>query len=189
MVSRIGMIAVLLISIALPPPTIGRHYGRVVLMGKWTLIFDDGRVIFHAGMMAGDFFDQLERRETADGERFLVHSGRYSRPVTDYPNSLVVNVFASRWDSRDTPFDKRWTGTAAALMGSLQFKAAWKTGLKMRPVSAATVRRLAKNEMGPNTLRGYELAVDSQGVPLTDHLIVDVSDPESNLVVRFSGAP
>ena len=167
----------------------GRHYGRVLLMGKWTLIFDDRRTIFSAGMMSGDFFDQLERRDTADGELFILHSGRHSRRVTDYPNSVVVKVFASPWDSRDTPFDKRCTGTAAALLGSLQFKAEWKAGLKMRPVSSMTVRHLERNEMAPITLWGYELGIPSEGVPLTDHLVIDVYGPDSSLIVRFSGAP
>ncbi|MDQ1406584.1 MAG: hypothetical protein QOG55_2213 [Acidobacteriaceae bacterium] len=186
---RFGVVAPLLISMALSLPTMGRHYGRVLLMGKWNLIFDDQRIIFNAGMIAGDFFDQLERRETENGLLFLIHSGRRTRPVTNYPESLVVKVFANPWDSRDTPFDKRCAGTAAALMGSLQFQAEWKTGLKTRPVSKMTMRHLERNEISPTTLWAYELKISSEGVPLTDHLIVNVYDPNSNLVVRFSGAP
>ena len=169
------------------PSTIGRHHGRVLLMGKWTLIFDDQRILLSAGMIAGDFFDQLERRKTANGELFFI---MHSKPVTDYPRSVTVKLFGNSWELGDTVFDKRCPGNAAALMSSLRFKAEWKTGLSMRPVSKMTVRPLKKDEMVPYpSLWGYELDISSKGVPLTDHLVVSVFGRDSSPVVRFSGAP
>lgn len=181
------IIAAVLLSIALSLSA--RHYGRVVLMGKWTLVFDDRRILFHAGMMSGDFFDQLERRETSEGPRFFLHSGSITKSVTSYPESLVVKVFGSPWDLGETAFDKRCTGTAAALMDSLQFRAEWKTGLEIRPVSKMSVRRLQRKEMAPTALWGYELDIDAYGVPLSDHLIVTAYGHDSSIIVRFSGAP
>jgi len=73
----------------------------------------------------------------------------HSKPVTDYPKSVTVKLFGNPWELGDTVFDKRCPGNAAALMSSLQFKAEWKTGLSMRPVSKMTVRPLKKGEMVP----------------------------------------
>jgi hypothetical protein len=186
MVSRFGRLAAILISMTILPSAMAHHYGRVLLMGKWVLIFDDKRILFNAGMLSGDFFDLLERRKTTEGEFFFINSRR----VIDYPGSVTVKLFGSPWELGDTVFDKRCPGNAAALMSSLQFKAEWKTGLSMRPVSKMTVRSLQKQEMMPYpSLWGYELAISSEGVPLTDHLIVNVYGPDSNLVVRFSAKP
>jgi len=187
MISRFGNItAALLIFTTLPPLTMGQHSGRVVLMKPWIiLIFDDQRIQFDAGMLAGDFFGQLERRKTAKGELFYIHS----KSVSDYPKSVTVRLFANRWERGDTPFDKRWGGTTSALMDTLQFKAEWKTGLDMRPVSKMAVRHLERNEIAANVLSAYELTISSEGVPLTDHLVVSVYGPASSLVVRFSGSP
>jgi hypothetical protein len=184
---RFGILAAALISITFP--AIARHYGRVVLMGKWVLVFDDRRILFHAGMMSGDFFDQLERRETSDGQRFFLHTGSITNGVTSYPQSIVVKAFGSRWDLGETPFDKRCMGTAAAFMESLQFKAEWKTGLETRLVSKMSVRRLETKEMAPTALWGYELDIDADGVPLSDHLIVTAFGQDSSNIVRFSGEP
>jgi hypothetical protein len=180
------MMVILLIPFPMLPSPTGHHSGRVLLMGKWVLIFDDQRILFHAGMLSGDFFDLLERRKTADGELFFMHSKR----VTDYPKSVTVRLFGNLWELGNTVFDKRCSGNAEALMSSLQFKAEWKTELSMRPVSKMTVRPLKKDEMMPYpSLWGYELDISSEGVPLADHLIINVYGPDSSLIVRFSGAP
>jgi hypothetical protein len=124
--------------------------------------------------------------KTADGELFFMHSKR----VTDYPKSVTVRLFGNLWELGNTVFDKRCSGNAEALMSSLQFKAEWKTELSMRPVSKMTVRPLKKDEMMPYpSLWGYELDISSEGVPLADHLIINVYGPDSSLIVRFSGAP
>jgi hypothetical protein len=184
MTSRILTI-IMALTVLTPPAPADRHFGRVLLMGSYILVFDDMRVLFNAGMTAGDFFGQLERRRTAEGERFF----RNSRQVIFYPESLKVDVFGSPSTLGETPMDKRHPGTAAALMDSLQIKPEWKTGLSTRPVSRMTVRRLERSEMGPMVLWGYELAISCEGVPLTDHLIVNVYAPDSSLVARFSAAP
>jgi hypothetical protein len=154
-------------------------------MGHLSIIFDDTGIFFNAGMTAGDFFDRLERRDTSQGERFFIDSG----PGSDYPDSVRVNLFANVRTSNKIPFDKRCSGKAEAVMDSLKIKAEWKTGLNTRPVSKMTVRHLSRNEMAPTALWGYELAISSEGVPLTDHLVVSVYGPDSSLIARFSGAP
>lgn len=165
------------------------HFGAVVLMGKVTLVFDDTKLLFHAGMTSGDFFDRLERR-MMDRERFYLNS----KPISDYPELVKVKLFANEWASAGLPEwaspEIRYPGTAKAVMDSIVFKAEWKTGLTLRPVLRTTVRRLQKDEMMPYpSLWGYELAVSSKGIPLTDHLIVSVYGPDSSLIARFSGAP
>jgi hypothetical protein len=176
---------ILLISVAMLASPAARHSGRVLLMGSYILVFDDMRVLFNAGMTADDFFDQLERRKTREGESFF----RNSRQVTYYPESLRVDVFGSPSTLGETPMDKHYPGTARGLMDSLQIKAEWKSGLRTRPASIITVRRLGRSEMAPTVLWGYELAISTEAVPLTDHLIVNVYGPDSGLVARFSAAP
>lgn len=179
--------AILVVALAFFPwaASSRRHSGRVLLMGSYVLIFDDMRVLFHAGMTAGAFFDLLERRKTQEGERFFIGS----RAVVYYPPSLRVDVFGSPWTLGETPMDKRYPGRAATLMDSLQIKAEWKTGLATRPVSQVGIRRLRRSEMASIVVWGYELDIPSEAVPLTDHLIVSVYGPEGGLVARFSAAP
>jgi hypothetical protein len=182
------LIATLLL---LPPnaPSAGRrHFGSVVLMGKLILIFDDTKLLFHAGMTSGDFFDRLERRMT-DRQRFYLDSS----PVSNYPDLLKVNLFANQWTSGGRPEwaspPIRCTGVAKTVMEFLETKAEWKTGMVLRPVSKITVRRLGRSEMAATAIWGYELTISSKGVPLTDHLVVSVYGPDSSLIARFSGAP
>lgn len=185
------ILTALLTAILLLSPTgaaARHHFGRVVLMGKSILVFDDTRLLFHAGMRAGDFFDKLERRMTAEGERFFADS----RPVSNYPDTVEVSLFANEWTLGEIPEytdEKRCTGVARTVMESLEIKAEWKTGLALRPVARMTVRRLRRSEMVATALSGYELAISSKGVPLTDRLVVSVYGPDSSLIARFSGAP
>jgi hypothetical protein len=163
-----------------------RHSGRVLLMvSKWVLVFDDMRIFFHGGMTAGEFFDRLERKETSRGTRFFLDSA----PVSSYPETLDVQLFAGRWSGGETPLDKRHPGTAAGLMNALEFKVEWKRGMSTRPAAKVTIKYLPTDETAPNVLWKYEFIVSSEGVPLTDHLIVSAYGPDSSLVARFSAAP
>jgi hypothetical protein len=177
------IIAFSLTAPARPPST--HHSGRVLLMGGYIIIFDDMRVLFNAGMTAGNFFDELERRKTRAGEQFFIGS----RPISFYPDSVRVDLFGGVWKSGETPLDKRYPGTAAALMDSLQIRAEWKTGLSTRPVSKLSVRRLKQDETAPIILWRYQLDISDERVPLTDHLIVNVYGPDNGFVARFSAAP
>jgi len=182
---RTALLGILLISAITPPSDGHQHNGRVVLMGKSILAFDDMKVLFHAGMTANDFFDRLECRTTEKGARYFLGS----KPISTYPESVTVKVFASPWKFDEATPDKRYSGKALTFVEQLQFKAEWKTGLNLRPVSSLSTKRIEKSTGDPNLLLGYELSVNSQAVPLTDHLVVSVYDAESNLIVRFSGAP
>jgi hypothetical protein len=175
-----------LLSVSTSPLPSKRHSGRVLLMrSTWVLVFDDVRILFHGGMTAGEFFDRLQRKETSRGPRFFLDSA----PVSSYPETLDVQLFASRWNGGETPLDKRYPGTAAGLMNALEFKAEWKRGLNTRPVAKVTIKYVPTDEAAPNIMWKYQLIVSSEGVPLTDHLIVSAYGPDSSLVARFSAAP
>lgn len=184
----IQSIIAILLSLSVPAPRsplANRHSGRALLMGSYILVFDDMRLLFHAGMSAGDFFDQLERRKTAEGEQFLIHN----RPVGVYPDSVRVDLFGAVSTSGETTIEKRYPGTAAALMDSLRIKAEWKTGLDVRPVSKVSIKRLNRDVTAPIILWRYQLDVSAEAVPLTDHLVVTVYGPDNQFVARFSARP
>lgn len=130
---------------------------------------------------APDFFVGLKRRETARGIEFR----RGANAVESFPEELSVRIWI-----REFPCHVGLTEVSPLLatpegMSSLQFKAYWKRGMEMRSVDGLTLRTFYRRKEQPTTLVGvpvtiqrdtwiYNLTVSSQGVPLTDHLILEI---------------
>jgi hypothetical protein len=130
---------------------------------------------------APDFFAGLKRRETARGIEFR----RGGNAVESFPEELSVRIWI-----REFPCHVGLTEVSPLLatpegMSSLQFKAYWKRGMEMRSVDGLALRTFYRRKEQPTTLVGapvtiqrdtwvYNLTVSSQGVPLTDHLILEI---------------
>ncbi len=142
----------------------------------------DGKtcINFNPVMTAGDFFDGLQRHETASGDEFL----KSSQVVRTFPDQITVQVQTS---ITVCDADIYTAAPVPSFFNGLQFKVQWKRGLAMRTVSQVTVQRVMfASEDGNNRLM-FLLKIRDHDVPLTDHLIISVISPQGKLLSRMSG--
>ncbi|MGB8542114.1 MAG: hypothetical protein WCD49_10815 [Candidatus Acidiferrales bacterium] len=161
-----------------PPPIV--EYKEVVPISSGQI--RDGKICvnFNPVMTAGDFFDGLERRETASGDEFR----KSSQVVRNFPEQITVQVqtFITVCDA-----DIYTAAPLPPFFNGIQFKAQWKRGLAMRAVSQVTVQRVIfASEDGNNRLM-FLLKIRDHDVPLTDHLIISVLSQQGKLLSRMSG--
>ena len=141
---------------------------------------------------APEFFVNLKREDTTSGTLFR----RGNDVVTNFPKrlQLVVAIF-------DFPCDHRLSaaGTRVYLtddmIRTLRFSFFWKRGLEMRPVTGITIENFEVRSF-PRVAIGMEelppprqewilsLAVPSEGVPLTDSLVLTMRTPDHHIVAR-----
>jgi hypothetical protein len=79
---------------------------------------------------------------------------------------------------------------AESLMRNLSFKVNWKTGLEQRQAEKSSPQIYPPDgnswvEHGSPSWR-YDFRVDLRGVPLTDHLVVEVYSETKELLARLS---
>jgi hypothetical protein len=161
--------------------------------GQETIL--EGTCLFWGGdVSSGDFFQVLQRKDSATGPVFSKHGRKYRQ----YPDKLKVIIRLSQNDC-----DKRGVpvlGTRLIsddLASSFAFKADWKEGLHQVSCVEFTQKRFRRSSH-PFTLGGqefsddviqYEFSVSGRDVPLTGHLILAVSDTRGNPIVRLSAFP
>jgi len=142
---------------------------------------------------APEFFTGLKRHETARGIEF--HRG--ADVAKFFPEELSVRIWI-----REFPCHVGLTAVSPLLatpeeMSSLHFEAFWKRGMRMRPVETLTLRSFFQRKEQPTTLVGvpvtiqrdtwvYDLTVVSKGVPLTDHLILEIFSKDGLRLARVS---
>jgi len=141
---------------------------------------------------APDYFDNLKREDTALGT--LIHRGHDI--VTEYPARLHLSFLMY-----DQPCEFGLKTTAShvyltrAMVGSLRLTFYWKRGLKMRPAQGVLpayfeIRRLPPyaTELAkqlPEKLEWlFEFDVPSEGVPVTDSLVVILLTPDGHIAAR-----
>jgi len=142
----------------------------------------DGNVCVNFGpvMTAGDFFDGLQRHETASGDEFR----KNSQVVRNFPEQITVQVQLS---ISVCDADIYTPAPAPGFVNGIRFKAQWKRGLAMRPVEQFAIQRVAiTSEEGDSRLL-FLLKIRDKNVPLTDHLIISVISPQGKLLSRMSG--
>jgi len=197
---RLLLLAFLAVSPALapacPPPN----------SGKTTWNYDGGLMIITDGSIASgpcfrltgrvtapNFFENLRREDSKLGTIF--HRG--NDIVTEFPGKLHVSFILY-----DTPCDYslRHTGTrlflTKAMVSTLRLSFYWKNGLKLRPAQDVVpghfeTRRILPERVDPavadlpEELEWYfEFDVPSQGVPITDSLVVVLHQPGGKIAAR-----
>ena len=156
------------------------EYKEVVPLSSGQVRDHDVCVTFTPVMTAGDFFDGLQRHETPSGDEFR----KNSRVMTDFPDQLTVQLQLS---ISVCDADIYTPAPAPSFVSGIRFKAQWKRGLAMRPVTELRVQRVAiTSEEGDSRLL-FLLKIRDQDVPLTDHLIISVISPQGKLLSRMSG--
>jgi len=161
-----------------PPPIV--EYKEVVPITSGQI--RDGKVCvnFNPVMTAGDFFDGLQRRETASGDEFR----KNSQVVETFPDQITVQVQTA---INICDADIYTPAPVPSFFNDLRFKVQWKRGLTMRPASQVAVQRVMfASEDGNNRLM-FLLKIRDHDVPLTDHLIISVISPQGKLLSRMSG--
>ena len=143
-------------------------------------------------MDAPDFFDNLKREDTLSGTLYR----RGNDIVTDFPQHLQLSlvIFDMPCDSTVQRGGSRLYLTDA-LIRTLRLSFYWKRGLEMRPARGIVARNfevsaIASRYQGvanPPPQR-YQWSLDfdvpSDGVPLTDSLVLILRTPDQRIIAR-----
>jgi hypothetical protein len=154
---------------------------------------EDMCLILFGTVGAGDFFDHVRSRKTANGVQFR----KGSQVVTTFPESLVVSIIAvlgkcsareraaqaDDASQKNVRFDENF-------MESVTFDGTWKEGFAEKP---AELGPLAEGRI-PDPTRAtndhdwweYQFKVRSEGVSLAHALVIVIHSPDGKTVARFS---
>jgi hypothetical protein len=130
-------------------------------------------------LQAADFFNGLERIDTAQGSEFR----KNSRPVANFPNfiTLEINVRIEDCDA-----DVYTPVKTPDFVNGLHFRLEWKRGLDLRPaVNVSIERKPLMMQDGDNRML-FVVKIRDHDVPLTDHLILSVVGADGKLMSRMS---
>lgn len=143
-------------------------------------------------MTAPIFFDGLRRIDNGNGTVYLLRD----KPVTQFPDELFVTLrlldYPCSQDLRDTAVRPPLT---EEIMSTLRLHFYWKDGVAMRPVegvkrTAASAVRLqpfsttAASELAPRFQWTYAFTIPSEGVPLTDDLVLIIENEDHKIAAR-----
>jgi len=166
------------------------------------LIVTDGSVAsgpcfrLNGRVTAANFFDNLRREDSKLGTIF--HRGH--EIVTEFPNKLHVSFVLSDWPC---DYSLRQAGTRVfltnAMVGTLRLSFYWKHGLKLRPAPGVVPGHFETRRANsfvvdsgatdlPEEFEWYfEFDVPSEGVPVTDSLVVVLRQPGGKIAARAAG--
>lgn len=174
-------------------PKIENYYGGVFLVGDGGI--PNGPCFRMKGRVtAGGFFDQLKSYDTDDGTTFRVGTD----VVTDFPDKILLSLTV-----HDQPcgYGLQPVGTGAYLtqqtMSSLKLTLYWKHGVDMRPAGKISLLHFSVDPIDAytDTLAedlpkryewSYELRIPSEGVPLTDSLVLVFRTTDGQMVARVA---
>jgi len=167
-------------------------YDGQVDFGAQLLDLDDGCLSVDGNVTSGNFFEGLKRRDIGGQLEYRKHGS----VVTDYPERLTASIrlVGERCAAglSDSP--------SAVFRGdsyTLRFEVAWKREMHMRPAVLSPVAaqcvgyRSATVPGGTPTIPSVtcQMTVDSEGVPIGDHLIVSIFAADGTRLTRLSAAP
>jgi hypothetical protein len=147
-------------------------------------------------MNAPDFFDGLRRVDSEEGTSYFLRN----QLVTEYPDEVQIVIhlldFPCTLDLKDTIVRPPIT---REMMATLRLNFYWKQGVHMRPVeeskrTAAETRRIetfaagpaAGDELAPRYEWSYAFSVKSDGVPLTNTLVLVIENEEHKIAARVA---
>jgi hypothetical protein len=144
------------------------------------------------GLTANDFFDGLRRIDTDEGTMFYLRD----KPVTEFPNELLLTLHLLDYpcspDLKDFAVRPPLT---PEIIGSLRLHFYWKDGVTLRPVDAskrlnagvtrlAPFARQADDELAPRFQWSYTFSIQSEGVPLTNDLVLIIENEDHKIAAR-----
>jgi hypothetical protein len=134
---------------------------------------------------SGNFFEGLEPRETPDGRTFY----KDAKQVTDFPEEETVEVQALMRDCTKLPLVPLSIAAAKSFMTLLNFDLKWKRGLEQRAADFSTTVSSPESALWPEDdppFWTFDFTVKSQGVHLTDHLVIEIHSENQQLVTRLA---
>ena len=163
-------------------------YSRVVSIDHM-IVHDGSRCAAFASFISSDeFFEGLKATETASGRTFH----RRGEEVTVFPDSLSVEIESTLWDCSTVPPIPSTASVTTAFMSGLKFKTWWKTGFKGRPVDVISFRSLPPQSSVLSEFESvspvwtFTIKIASKGVPLTDHLVVEIYSKDGAFLGRMA---
>ena len=146
------------------------------------------RLIGH--LTAPDFFENLRRFDTAHGTEFR----RGKDAVTEFPEKLTLTFTISDFPCADQmkTIGER-TYLTREMMSNIHLTFFWKHGITMRPVEQVT-REVAQivrvqpyntsvaDELPERFRWVFQLSIPSQGVPVTDSLVLILRAKDNNRI-------
>ncbi|HXJ05776.1 MAG TPA: hypothetical protein VNH65_11790 [Candidatus Acidoferrum sp.] len=169
------------------------YYGGVFLVGDGGI--PNGPCFrINGRVTSAGFFNQLKSYATDDGTVFRLGTNE----VTQFPDKILLSLLI-----HDQPCSTglQPVGTGAYLtqeaMSSLKFSLYWKHGVEMRPAGKITVVHFSVDPLEPYAkdlaaelpkryLWSYELGIPSEGVPLTDSLVLIFRAIDGHIVARVA---
>ena len=173
--------------------TVWNYDGGILLVTDGS--FPNGTCFRVAGRVtAPQFFDNLKRIDTSHGAEFR----RGTEIVTNFPSELFLS-----YEIHDFPCTPglQQVGTQVPLtremVSTLQLSLYWKHGVELRPVgkitevnsSISTVTPYATelaSELPQRFQWSYDLLIPSDGVPLTDSLVLVFRLPDAHIAARVA---
>jgi hypothetical protein len=176
----------------LPLPDEAKH-GKTLPLGMDFLRADDLCLILYGDIEAGDFFDHLRGRRTANGIEF--HKG--TQDVETFPENLIVKVIAvlgagsvRERASEVGDVSSKNVRLNEGFMRSVTFDGSWKQGFAERPAELGPVAEgRIRNPIPATNDRDwweYEFKVRSEGISLSNSLVIVMQSPDGKMVARLS---
>jgi hypothetical protein len=175
-----------------PLPEEAQH-GKTLPLGMDFLRADNVCLILYGNVEAGDFFDHLRGRKTADGIQFR----KGARDVKTFPENVIVRVIAvlgtcsvrERAAEGGSVFS-RHVHLDEDFMRSITFDGSWKQGFaekraELGPVAEGRIRNPIPL-MNDRDWWEYEFKVQSQGISLDNSLVIVMQSPDGKMVARLS---
>ena len=169
------------------------YYGGVFLVGDGGI---PSGACFHINgrVTSADFFNQLKAYSNEDGTVFRLST----KDVTHFPDKLLLTLLI-----HDQPcsLGLQPVGTGVYLtqeaMSSLKLSLYWKHGVEMRPAGKITVVHFSVDPIEPYAtdlaaelpkryLWSFELGIPSEGVPLTDSLVLIFRASDGRIAARVA---
>lgn len=148
-------------------------------------------------MSAPGFFDHLKRIDTDHGTIFR----RGSETVTEFPERVVLSFVVRDHYDQTCPPKVENAGTSPfltrTLMSSLQLYLYWKRGVELRPIRDVQSKYFSVDPVIPYAAAqahslpqklewSYQYLVPSEGVPLTDSLVLVLRTQDGRIAARVA---
>ena len=147
-------------------------------------------------LSSGEFFDGLQRL----GAGRHIEFRKDAQPVKEFPSKIAIalagNITPCAAGSSNTPVDFVEPGNGSSrqavnqFMDGLKFTAVWKNLRGVQPVSNWSVTKSVSNDrswrVNDQIPMRFAFQVPSQGVPLTNQLVISVYAPSGVKIATFT---
>ncbi|HEY1481251.1 MAG TPA: hypothetical protein VGF19_00900 [Candidatus Acidoferrum sp.] len=170
------------------------HHSEVLEFGDQQIPYRGTCLFWGGGVSSDDFFRGLKRKDTSHGPIFRKGPDR----VNFYPEHLQIVIRVGQHEC-----DKHGVASFSSLVipdqmaVGLSFKAQWKDEMQLQPAEdfvqlpfkrKSKIYSVAGEEFSTNLIE-YTFTLSSQNTPLTRHLIVTVTMPDGQQLIRLAAFP